>query len=262
MAQPGIAPSALRRGLRLSARDISVTGALGAVAALLGMVPGLGFIPAPTPAGAATTMHIPAIVAGVLEGPVAGALVGGIFGFFSFIRSTTPIFKNPVIAFGPRILIGVAAAVVFAALQRRYARGLAAVVLGAGIFTILGPGAARFEEAFAAGKIAPSWLIAAYHAVASVTAIRPWLSAGAGAAAAGLAYAALGGPNAAPAAAAVAGTLTNTVGVLTLMVAFGYIPAGAAFVIGATHGLPEVVLAVVVTVPVYRAVEAARGRGR
>ncbi|MDQ7820039.1 MAG: ECF transporter S component [Armatimonadota bacterium] len=260
MAQPGYAPSVLRKGFRLSARDISVTGALGAVAAVLGYVPGLGFIPAPTPAGAATTMHIPAIIAGVLEGPVAGALVGGIFGFWSFYRSTTPIFKNPVIAFGPRILIGVVAALVFAALQRRYARALAAAVLGAGMFTILGPGASRFEEAYAAGAIAPSWLIAAYHAVAAATVVRPWVAAAAGVAAAAMAYAALRGANAAPAAAAVAGTLTNTVGVLSLMVAFGYIPAGAAFVIGATHGLPEVVLAVVVTVPVCRAVEAARGR--
>ena len=44
------------------------------------------------------------------------------------------------------------------------------------------------------------------------------------------------------------------------MVLFGFIPAGAAFVIGATHGLPEVLLAVVITVPVCRAVSAARGR--
>jgi uncharacterized membrane protein len=261
MAQSGYAPSVVRKGFRLAARDIAVIGVLGAVAALLGLVPGLGFIPAPTPAGAATTMHIPAIIAGVLEGPVAGALVGGIFGFWSFYRSTTPIFKNPVIAFLPRILIGVVAAVVCVALQRRYARPVAAVVLGAGIFTILGPGAVRFEDAFAGGKITPSWLITAYHAVAAVTGARPWLAAGAGIAAAVVAYVLLGGSNATPAAAAVAGTLTNTVGVLTLMVAFGYIPAGAAFVIGATHGLPEVVLAVVITVPVYRAVQAARGRG-
>ena len=73
------------------------------------------------------------------------------------------------------------------------------------------------------------------------------------------------GENAASAAAAVAGTLTNTVGVLSLMVAYGFIPAGAAFVIGATHGLPEVLLAVIVTVPVVRAVtvpERMRSLGR
>lgn len=259
MAQTQYAPPAPRRGFRLSTRDITISAALGAIAIVLGYTP-LGFIAFPTPAGAATTMHIPVIIAGVLEGPLVGAFVGGIFGFWSFVRSTTAIFKNPVIAFGPRILIGVIAFLVFAALQRRYARWVSSLVLGAGIFTILGPGAERFEAAFAAGSIKPTWLINVYHSVAAVTAPQLWLSAGAGIAAALVAYWLLGGENAAPAAAAVAGTLTNTIGVLTLMVVFGFIPAGAAFVIGATHGLPEVILAVLITVPVYRAVSLARTR--
>ncbi len=260
MAQTHYAPTASRRGFRLSTRHITITAALGAVAMILGSVPGLGFVPAPTPAGSATTMHIPAIIAGVLEGPVVGGFVGAIFGFWSLWRSTTPIFKNPIVAFGPRILIGVVAALVFAVLQRRYARSLSALALAAGVFTILGPGAQRFETAYAAKKIEPTWLIDAYHAVAAVTAGQVWLSLTVGVAAAILAYGLLSGDNAAPAAAAVAGTLTNTIGVLTLMVVFGFIPAGAAFVIGATHGLPEVLLAVVITVPVYRAVSLARGR--
>jgi len=261
MAQNQFAPPADRRGFRLSTREITITAALGAVAIVMGLVPWIGFIPAPTPAGSATTMHIPVIIAATLEGPVVGALVGAIFGFFSFTRATIPIFKNPLIAFGPRILIGVVAFFVFIALQRRYARGTAALVLGAAIYTILGPGAQRFETAFAAGKIEASWLIGAYHGVAAVTAAQSWMALVAGVVAAALAWWVLGGENAAPAAAAVAGTLTNTVGVLTLAVVFGYIPAGAAFVVGATHGLPEVVLAVALTVPVYRAVALARKRG-
>lgn len=261
MAQSQMAPPAPRRGFRFSTRDITVTATLGAVAIVLGLVPGIGFIPAPTPAGSATTMHIPVIIAGVLEGPMVGALVGAIFGFFSFSRSTIAVFKNPVIAFGPRILIGVVAYLVFAALQRRYARGASALILGAGIFTILGPGARQFEGAYAAGKITSTWLIDGYHAIVSLTAPSSWVPLVAGIAAAALAYWLLSGENAAPAAAAVAGTLTNTVGVLTLMVVFGFIPAGAAFVIGATHGLPEVVLAVLITVPVYRAVSLSRARG-
>lgn len=260
MAQTQYAPPAPRRGLRFTTRDITITGTLGAVAIVLGLVPGLGFIPAPTPAGSATTMHIPAIIAGVLEGPLVGALVGAIFGFFSFSRTAIPVFKNPIIAFGPRILIGIVAFLVFVALQRRFARGLSSAALGAGIFTILGPGAQRFEAAFAAGQIQSTWLIDAYHGVAAVTAPQLMLSLGAGIAAAAVAYWLLAGDNAAPAAAAVAGTLTNTVGVLTLMVLFGFIPAGAAFVIGATHGLPEVILAVLITVPVYRAVRLSRTR--
>jgi len=249
-----------RRGFRFSTREITITGALGAVAIVLGSVPGLGFIPFPTPAASATTMHIPAIIAGVLAGPVVGAFVGAIFGFFSFTRATTPIFKNPIIAFGPRILIGVVAFLVFTAVQRKFARSLSALALGAGIFTILGPGAQRFEAAFAAGKLQAAWPIAAYHGIASVTAGQVWIGIVAGALVAALSYWVLAGDNAAPAAAAVAGTLTNTVGVLTLMVFFGFIPAGAAFLIGATHGLPEVIVAVLLTVPIYRAVVRSRTR--
>jgi len=257
MAQAHYAPTASRRGFRLSTRDISVAGILGALATALGYTP-LGFIAFPTPAGSATTMHIPVIVAGVLAGPVVGAFVGAVFGVISLLRAGTPAFSNPLIAIGPRILIGVVAALIFAALQQRYARSLSALALGAGVFTILGPGAQRFETAFAAKKIEPTWLINAYHTVAAVTSGQLWLTLAAGVAVAVLAYWLLSGANAAPAAAAVAGTLTNTIGVLTLMVLFGFIPAGAAFVIGATHGLPEVLLAVVITVPVYRAVSAAR----
>ena len=39
----------------------------------VGPLPVGGFIPVPTPAGSATTMHIPTILAGVFEGPAAGA---------------------------------------------------------------------------------------------------------------------------------------------------------------------------------------------
>jgi len=261
MAQSAYTPRDTRRGFRFSTRDITITGTLGAVAVVLGLVPGIGFIPAPTPAGSATTMHIPVILAGMLEGPVVGALVGAIFGFFSFTRATIPVFKNPIIAFGPRILIGVFAFLVFVALQRRYARGVSALALGAAVYTILGPGAVRFEAAFAAKQVEATWLVTAYHVVASVTAPNYILALLGGTAAAVLAWWLLAGENAAPAAAAVAGTLTNTIGVLTLMVLFGFIPAGVAFVIGATHGLPEVVLAVLITVPVYRAVRLARQRG-
>ncbi len=259
MAQMRLAPPPARWGFRLTTRDIAVAGALGAVAVVLGLVPGLGFIPAPTPAGSATTMHIPAIIAGILEGPVVGALVGAIFGIFSFTRDTTGIFKNPVIAFVPRVLIGVIAYLVFRAVLSRFARALSAVGIGAGLFTILGPGARQFETTYAAGKITRNWLIDGYHQVAAVTASEVWIALAVGVLGAALTYAVLRGENAAPAAAAMAGTLTNTIGVLTLIVAYGFIPAGAAFVIGATHGLPEVILAVLITVPVARAVRAMRG---
>ncbi len=47
----------------LTIRQITVVGLLSAVSLLLGSTP-LGIIPVPTPAGAATIMHIPAIIGG------------------------------------------------------------------------------------------------------------------------------------------------------------------------------------------------------
>mgnify|MGYP001111301887 CR=1 FL=1 len=55
---------------------------------------GLGFIPMPTGVNA-TILHVPAIIAGVLEGPIAGLLVGLIFGIFSLVRATTPAIQPP-----------------------------------------------------------------------------------------------------------------------------------------------------------------------
>ena len=44
--------------MKLNTRQIVISGLLVALALVLG-VTGLGFIPVPTPAGAATLMHIP-----------------------------------------------------------------------------------------------------------------------------------------------------------------------------------------------------------
>jgi uncharacterized membrane protein len=101
----------------LSIRKIVVAGVLAAIAILLG-VTRLGFIPVPNLSGNATIMHVPAIVGGVLEGPIVGSIIGGIFGLFSFLQATTPVFKNPIVAIVPRLLIGVAAYFTYVALKK------------------------------------------------------------------------------------------------------------------------------------------------
>jgi uncharacterized membrane protein len=78
----------------------------------------LGFIPVPNVSGNATIMHVPAIVGGVLEGPLVGLLVGGIFGLFSWLQATSPLFANPLVSVVPRLFIGVTAAYTYVALRK------------------------------------------------------------------------------------------------------------------------------------------------
>jgi len=103
-------------------RKIVVAGVLSAVAALLGITR-LGYIPWFSGA-ALTVMHVPAIVAAVLEGPVVGAVVGLIFGLTSLLQAAIaptgaldPAFVNPLISVLPRLLVGPAAWLVYAAFR-------------------------------------------------------------------------------------------------------------------------------------------------
>ena len=103
--------------MQFSVRKIVITGILGAVTILLSIAPVGGFIPFPTGVNA-TTLHIPAVLGGILEGGAVGGLVGLLFGLFSFLRSTTPLFKDPLVAILPRIFIGITAALVYNGLRR------------------------------------------------------------------------------------------------------------------------------------------------
>ncbi len=115
----------------LSVRRIVITGILAAIAILLG-VTRIGFIPVPNISGNATIMHVPAIIGGVMEGPLVGLLVGGIFGLFSFLQASIPLFKDPLVSILPRLFIGVTAYYSYAALRSRseYVALVVAAVIG------------------------------------------------------------------------------------------------------------------------------------
>src|ERR687890_2103418 len=81
----------------LNVRQIVIAGILGGIAIFLGYTR-LGFIPVPNLAGAATIMHIPAIIGGALEGPLVGLLVGLIFGVFSWLDPLAPPLANPLVS--------------------------------------------------------------------------------------------------------------------------------------------------------------------
>ena len=90
----------------------------------------------------ATTAHIPVIVCAILEGPVAGALVGLAFGATSMLRAATSpnfldiLFLNPLVGMLPRMLIGITSYYSFVLLKKvlggLFAKGNAAASFLAG----------------------------------------------------------------------------------------------------------------------------------
>ncbi len=102
----------------LPVRRIVITGILSAIILLQSFVQVLGYPPIPIPPGNATTVQIPVIIGAVLEGPVVGLILGFIFGLSSFLLDTSGLFKNPLVAILPRMLIGVAAWAVYVLLRR------------------------------------------------------------------------------------------------------------------------------------------------
>lgn len=106
---------------REKTRKLVVTSMLSAVSVILGVTP-LGIIPI-GPLGV-TTLHLPAIIAAILEGPVVGAIVGLVFGLVSLYRTAVtgsllaPIMLNPLVSVLPRILIGPVTYYVFCGMEK------------------------------------------------------------------------------------------------------------------------------------------------
>ncbi len=222
-------------------RRIVTAGLLLAITLLLTLTR-IGLIPVPTPAANATISHIPAIIGGILEGPIVGLVVGLGFGFSSFAAATVPMFKDPMVAILPRMFIGLASAGTFLALRR--ANKPALQVLLAVLLVLL--------------------LVFSYQ---TFTTIR-WLGVAVAIAAiamAGFLYWWMQREDTrvvSLAIAAAVGSLTNTVLVLSMAVVRDYIPAEAAWGIGLTHGIPEVIVSAVVTVAVVSALRQVGRRQR
>jgi len=117
--------SFLGKALQVSTRDLAVAGVFGALAIVLSFTP-LGLIPVPNISGAATSLHLPAIVAGIVGGPVVGGLVGLVLAISSWINYSATfialagnnVFVALLAAFLPRILIGIVAYYVYRPLRR------------------------------------------------------------------------------------------------------------------------------------------------
>lgn len=180
--------------MRLSTHDLAVAGVFGALSIVLSFTP-LGLIPVPNPTEAATSLHLPAIIAGILSGPAVGGLVGLVLAISSWIRYSATFITfadgNLLVAllaaFLPRVLIGVLA-------------------------------------------------YYAYHP------LRRWPALAAGVA-------------------GLVGTLTNTFGVLGLLIWLGTMPAELLAIVFSMNVPIEIILALVVTIPAAAALRAvARGQ--
>ena len=65
--------------------------------------------------------------------------------------------------------------------------------------------------------------------------------------------------------AAAVGTATNTILVLGMAVIRGYMAAGVAWGVGLTHGIPEIIVAIIITVAVvvaWKRIETGRGEAK
>lgn len=112
-----------------STRRLVITAVLIAITIVLsiplnlGPLVSLGFISFP-PAIAVTIVHVPTIIAAILEGPIVGTIVGLAFGLFSLFLATQPTagpgnapFVDPLVSVLPRLFIGPVAWLVYRSLK-------------------------------------------------------------------------------------------------------------------------------------------------
>jgi len=125
-----------------SIRRMVMSAMLSAVTAILVFTP-IGMILLPPPLPAVTMVHIPVILAALVEGPLVGLAVGLVFGVCSLIRAwesgmagLTLFFRNPLVSVLPRLLIPLTALGIYLLLKKvckprplmdRVAAGVAAV---------------------------------------------------------------------------------------------------------------------------------------
>ena len=248
------------KGKKLTTRQMTIIGVLGAISAVLGMTP-LGFIPVgPT---RATIMHIPVIIGAIMEGPIVGAIVGLIFGLFSIFQAITNplptsfVFLNPLVSVLPRILIGIITFYVYDGLKRLGNKKTiyALYLIWIGIIGYLSYGI--YGNIKESGSI---WLTLMNVILIIITLIMTYYTY----------VKAKDNKGLDVVVATIIGTLTNTVGVLFMI----YFIFGERFVasiggdptlarkiivgIGVTNGIPEVIIGIIITSSVVGALQKKR----
>lgn len=131
----------------LNVRQLTVSGLLAGITIFLGLT-GYGFIPLLFMD--ATILHIPTIIGSIAAGPRVGALVGFMFGLFSFVQSLRApslllqfavqynVAYDAIVCIVPRILIGIIAYVIYSHLHMRvFLRAAIAAVATTVLHTVL-----------------------------------------------------------------------------------------------------------------------------
>ena len=137
-----VVPSARRQSEAI--RRMVTAAMLSAITAVLTFTP-IGMIPLPPPLLSATTVHLPVILAALVEGPVVGLVVGLVFGLCSFIRAwesgavgLTLFFRNPLVSVLPRLLVPLVALGVYLLWKRFAPRGAVSDKVGAAVASAAG----------------------------------------------------------------------------------------------------------------------------
>ncbi|WP_251425427.1 ECF transporter S component [Veillonella agrestimuris] len=123
-------------------RELTIIGLLAGITLALGFS-GNGIIPL-GPLNV-TTLHVPALIGALVEGPKVGAFVGLIFGCYSLWQNITapnilsPLFYNPLISVLPRILFPILAWLIYKALWKvsQGPKLIIASFLGTALHTIM-----------------------------------------------------------------------------------------------------------------------------
>ncbi|WP_125707302.1 ECF transporter S component [Lacticaseibacillus porcinae] len=111
-----------------SAYTIAITGILAAMIIMQAYIPMVGYIRITPLWPAISTIHLTVILAGILLGVRGGAGLGAFWGCVSLIKAYTDatdpvtilLFRNPLIAILPRIMVGVVAALIFNHIAKKH----------------------------------------------------------------------------------------------------------------------------------------------
>ena len=114
-------------------RDFVLAAVFSALIVVMTIVPMTGYITAGVVE--ITTLHIVVALGAVILGWKYGALLGAVWGVTCVIRAfTNPLwimFTNPLISVLPRILVGIVAGVVFAAMKKTKANQMVSALVAA-----------------------------------------------------------------------------------------------------------------------------------